>query len=299
MLTRIGEKLDATGLLASILEPSAAMSFRYEIWLVTTKDGGSYAGFLLADGPRLVLKDFAGERRVIDAEQVVRRERQAFSLMPDTIALGLTEQELVDVVAFLRSRPFDALELGESIALFDGESLTGWTGHFQGGTAMDQVWSVKDGVLVNRGSPIGYLRTTRTFTDYVLTVEWRFPGKPGNGGVLLRQVGDDKVWPKSIEAQLESGSAGDIWNIDAFPMETAAERTEGRRTRKLEASSEHPLGEWNTYEIVLNRGALRLTVNGVVQNEAFACDPVAGHIALQSEGTAMEFRKVELREIRH
>ncbi|MBI5851415.1 MAG: DUF1080 domain-containing protein [Planctomycetes bacterium] len=296
-LTRIGEKLDRTGLLLAILEPNAGIAFGYETIAVTTHDGASHAGFVLADGDQLVLKDFAGARLVIPAVEIATRTPQTTSLMPEGIALGLSEQELVDLVAFLRERPFDELRLGEPIALFDGRSLDGWTGHFPSGAATEAVWSVKDGVLVNRGLPIGYLRTTRAFTDYVLVVEWRFPGTPGNGGVLLRQVGDDKVWPRSIEAQLESGSAGDIWNIDAFGMETAPDRTEGRRTRKLAVSSEHPLGEWNRYEIVLNGGALRLTVNGVVQNEAFGCERVPGPIVLQSEGTAMEFRRVELREI--
>lgn len=297
-LTRIGEKLDPTGLLLAILEPSASIAFGFETIAVTRTDGASHAGFVLADGDPLVLKDFAGARLVIPAAEIATRAAQAISLMPEGLALGLSEQELVDLVAFLRERPFDDLALGEPIALFDGKSLAGWTGFFPDGTATEAVWSVKDGVLVNRGSPIGYLRTVRAFTDYVLVVEWRFPGKPGNGGVLLRQIGDDKVWPRSIEAQLESGSAGDIWNIDAFGMETAPDRTEGRRTRKLAASSEHPLGEWNRYEIVLNGDALRLTVNGVVQNEAFGCERVPGPIVLQSEGSGMEFKRIELREIR-
>ncbi|MCC6785803.1 MAG: DUF1080 domain-containing protein [Planctomycetes bacterium] len=296
-LTRIGAKYDASGLLLAILEPSASIAFGYETLAVTTREGASHVGFVLADGPQLVLRDFAGLRHVLDATRIASRTPQPQSLMPEGIALGLSEQELVDLVAFLRARPFDELRLGEAQALFDGSSLAGWTGVFPGGGATDSVWSVRDGVLVNRGTPIGYLRTTRTFTDYVLVVEWRFPARPGNGGVLLRVLGEDKVWPKSIEAQLESGSAGDLWNIDAFAMETAPARTEGRRTRKLAASSEHPLGEWNRYEIIVNGDALRLTVNGVVQNEAFGCERIAGTIALQSEGAAMEFRRIELREI--
>ena len=297
-LSHIAEKYDAIGLLAAILDPSAAISFGYETWSIATKDGGFHFGFLLADGPRIVLKDPAGARHVIDADDVVTRTRQSQSLMPDTIALGIDEQELVDLVAYLRWRPFDDLPLAEPIALFDGESLRGWTGHFADETRTEDVFSVQDGLLIDGGAPIGYLRTAREFTDFVLTVEWRFQGQPGNGGVLVRQVGTDKVWPKSIECQLQSGSAGDIWNIDEFPMEVATERTEGRRTKKLAPSSENPLGEWNRYEIVMNRGALRLSVNGVVQNEAFACEQVPGHIVLQSEGSAMEFRKIELREIR-
>ncbi|MGE0145104.1 MAG: PVC-type heme-binding CxxCH protein [Planctomycetota bacterium] len=297
-LTRIGEKLDATGLLLAILEPSASIAFGYESIALTTVDGTSHLGFLLADGQQIVVKDLTGKRHVIARDQVATRTGNGQSLMPEGVALGMTEKELVDLVAFLARRPFDGLELGEPIALFDGRSLDGWVGHFPDGASTESVWSVVDGILHDRGRPIGYLRTKASYRDFVLVVEWRFPRQPGNGGVLLRLNGPDKVWPRSIEAQLQSGSAGDIWNIDEFGIEVARDRTNGRHTKGLQPSSERPLGEWNRYEIIVNGDALRLTVNGVVQNEAFGCEHVAGPIALQAEGAAMEFRRIELREIR-
>jgi hypothetical protein len=88
----------------------------------------------------------------------------------------------------------------------------------------------------------------------MLTLEWRFPAKPGNGGVLLRMVGEDKVWPKSIEAQLQHENAGDFWNIDEFQMKAAPERTKGRNTKKEHPHNEKPLGEWNKYEITVDGG---------------------------------------------
>ncbi len=104
-LTRISDKLDARGLLANILDPSAAISFGYETWWVEKTDGTSLFGFLLADGPTLVLKDAAGGTHVVPAADVAQRTAQPVSLMPDTIALGLDEQELVDLVRFLLVKP--------------------------------------------------------------------------------------------------------------------------------------------------------------------------------------------------
>ena len=127
---------------------------------------------------------------------------------------------------------------GEAIMLFNGKDLEGWT--FSSDNQKD-VWSVRDGVLVNKGRPTGYIRTTADFTNYVLRLQYRHLGS-GNGGVLLRMVGEDKVWPRSIEAQGAAGNAGDIWNIDKFPMKVAQERTEGadaEDTRPTEA------GDWN------------------------------------------------------
>ena len=300
-LTGVHTKYGTAGLLDAILNPSAGISFGYEAWMIETRDGAVHFGFLLADGHNVVLKDTVGVRHVIPADQIAARQKQARSLMPDSAVLGLSAQELVDLAAFLLENASATRQLGVEVVLFNGRNLDGWTHHLPAGVDSASVWSVEDGVLTCRGQPAGYLRTERDFESYVLTVEWRFPtgGSPGNSGVLLRMVGADKVWPKSIEAQLQSGHAGDLWNIDRVGMQVSAARTKGRRTVKLEPSSEHTQGEWNRYEITLDGGDLELIVNGVVQNTATFCEVVPGKICLQSEGTVIQFRKVTLREITH
>ena len=126
----------------------------------------------------------------------------------------------------------------------------------------------------------------------------RIYGGAGNSGVLLRTIGEDMVWPNSMEAQLHSENAGDIWNIGDFPMKVAADRTNGRHTRKEHATNEKPLGEWNRYRIVVDGGRLELWVNGLLQNVATDCKVVPGWIALQSEGAFIEFRNIRLKKFR-
>jgi hypothetical protein len=179
---------------------------------------------------------------------------------------------------------------GEAKRLFNGQNLEGWT---FSSDALRETWSVRDGVLVNRGQPAGYLRTTDDYTHYVLRLQLRHLTE-GNSGVLLRVVGPDKVWPRSIEAQGQSGSLGDLWNIDDFPMRTDPQRTDGRHTAKQHPSNERPLGEWNQYEITLDGGDLEVQVNGLVQNTATECWETPGKIALQSEGAQVEFRNIVL-----
>ena len=187
------------------------------------------------------------------------------------------------------------------VQLFNGTDLDGWRAVYQDGPGdINTAWSVKDGVLRCEGQPIGYMQTTANYESYKLIVEWRFdPDKgAGNSGVLLRVTGPDHVWPRSLEAQLHSGSAGDIWNIGNVPMlSTRPECTKGRRTIKAHLSNERPLGEWNRYEITLDGGDLSLVVNGLEQNAAVDCQVIPGGIALQSEGSYIEFRKVELRPL--
>jgi hypothetical protein len=177
-----------------------------------------------------------------------------------------------------------------AVRLFNGEDFTGWRFSSDG---QKEAWSVKDGVLATRGNPGGYIKTEKEFTNYVLRLQLRHLGT-GNGGVLLRVNGPDKVWPKSIEAQGQFNAMGDIWNIDEFPMKVDAARTDGRHTRKLHPTNEKPVGQWNDYEIYLNRGDLRIMVNRLLQNFASECQEIPGRVALQSEGSPIEFRNIVL-----
>ena len=155
------------------------------------------------------------------------------------------------------------------------------------------------GVLICLGQPIGYIRTEKQYTNYVLKVEWRFnpvTKKAGNSGVLLRTQEPDKVWPKSVEAQLESGNAGDFWNIDEFQMKTDPARLKGRNTKHTH-SAERPIGEWNEYEIIVDHGRITLMVNGDVLNEAWDVAEIPGTICLQSEGAEIHFGDVRLAPI--
>ncbi len=217
--------------------------------------------------------------------------------MSRTIVVLVLVLLLALVLSFQIAKVADA---GDWTPLFNGKDLSGWTYHLSEDNAkVDDVWTVKDGVLKCAGKPRGYIRTEKDYENYVLKLQWRFdPEKgPGNSGVLLRVVGEDKVWPKSIEAQLKSLNAGDIWNIDKVRMTVDPERTEGRRTIKLHETNEKPLGEWNEYEITVDHGTVTLKVNGLVQNVATECEEVAGKIALQSEGAAIDFRNIELKPL--
>ncbi|MHC4154844.1 MAG: 3-keto-disaccharide hydrolase [Planctomycetota bacterium] len=179
---------------------------------------------------------------------------------------------------------------GEAQLLFNCKDLNGWT--FSSDELKD-TWSVRDGVMANTGKPAGYIRTTDDYTNYVLRLQFRHVTK-GNSGVLLRAVGEDKVWPRSIEAQGQYGHVGDIWNIGNFPARTDAERTKGRRTAKMHESNEKPLGQWNQYEIGLNGPDLEIKVNDLVQNTASECWETPGKICIQSEASEMEYRNIVL-----
>jgi hypothetical protein len=197
------------------------------------------------------------------------------------------------------SAPVDAVAVDAPpppIALFNGVDLNGWTWVSSDPAARkEDVFQVTGGAIHCAGDPPGYLRTEAAFTSFALTLKVRHL-KPGNGGVFLRVQPPDRVWPRAIEVQGQSGAIGELWDLEGFPLETDPARTSGPQVMRLHPEvPERPLGEWNELEIVLDREDLRVTVNGTLQNEAHRCAVLPGAIALQSEGAEYEFRDLVLR----
>jgi hypothetical protein len=185
-------------------------------------------------------------------------------------------------------------------------SLDGWKSYHQDGAQTADVWSLDDdGVLHCKGSPLGYLYTEKNYANFVLELDWRWPpGKePGKGGVLIRTTGADKIWPKSLEAQINAGDAGDFWGLDGFQLDGPADRKTslehpqfGKLTNvKKSAMVERPAGQWNHYKIVADGDTVTLDINGQVVNRASGCETAAGKILLTAEGAAIEFRNLRLR----
>jgi hypothetical protein len=180
--------------------------------------------------------------------------------------------------------------------LFNGKDLSGWAFFTEGDEKKEEVWSVQNGVLICKGEPYGYLYTEADYKNYILKLQWRFnpeTKQAGNSGVLLRVQEPHKVWPQSVEGQLQSGSAGDFWCIGDYPMKADPGRTKGRNTKKTH-NSENPVGEWNQYEIVVDKEHVTLIVNGEVLNRAHDVAVKPGKIAVQSEGVEIHFRNIEI-----
>jgi hypothetical protein len=201
-----------------------------------------------------------------------------------------------------------------AVSLFNGKDLSGWS-HFlvDPKVPASAVWSVRDGILICTGEPLGYLFTNTDYTSFTLVVEWRWApgaavrlGATPNSGVLMRVNGEPKGVPRAYEAQLQAGNAGDVYGFWGMPLDgDAVRRREARGHellgdmvgfRKMEAA-ERPEGEWNTYEITFEGPSLVVAVNGKKVNEAKGATVLPGRIGLQSEGGEIHFRRVELRPI--
>jgi hypothetical protein len=200
----------------------------------------------------------------------------------------------------------------QTIALWNGKDLSGWHADVPAADKDPNVppsFVVKDGVLISNGNPPGHLITDVAYRDYRLVVEYRWPGEPGNCGVLVHASTPRRLYgmfPQSIECQMHVGNAGDFWCIGEDITVPDMEKRRGpkenwgvdgnkaRRIQNLTDGSEKPLGQWNEMVIVCRGRKIRIFVNGDLVNEGFDCTADRGQIALQAEGAVCEFRKIEL-----
>jgi len=209
---------------------------------------------------------------------------------------------------------FTISAFAEPVSLFNGKDLTGWKADVpeaDGKTGFPPSFIVREGNLVSLGKPLGHLITEKSFSDYRLVIEYRFPKDGGNCGVLLHASTPRalyKMFPKSIEVQMMHQNAGDFWcieeNIEVPDMENRRPKKEGqkfggsandaRHIVNLTDGAEKPLGEWNRMEIDAKGDEIIVRVNGQLVNHGKKSTATEGQIALQAEGTEVEFRKVEM-----
>lgn len=183
----------------------------------------------------------------------------------------------------------------ESIALFNGKDLQGWDFILADNSVpASKVFYVSDGIINIAGQPFGYMYTQKAYSNYILSVEWRWPEEPANSGVFLNIEKHSAPLPTCVEHQLKAGDAGQFLALGGSHIE-GVEWVEGviGRKERIAESSEFEAGQWNKAVITVKDGHITTYVNGVLQNEATDLAK-CGPIALQSEGGPIQFRNVIL-----
>jgi hypothetical protein len=211
---------------------------------------------------------------------------------------------------------FASFSSAQTRSLFNFKDFTGWhidVPDMDKDPNVKSPFIIRNGMMVSLASPQGHIITDAVYENYRLQVEYRFPAKPGNCGVLVHASTPRVLYgmfPKSIEAQLMHDNAGDFWCIGEDITVPDMEKRRGpkanwgsvdgkeRRIKNLTDHSEKPLGEWNTMTLECVGNKIRVWVNGDLVNDGDNCTASKGNIALQAEGAEVEFRKVELTPIR-
>ena len=195
--------------------------------------------------------------------------------------------------------------------LFNGTDLTGWV---DVNTSKD-TWSVRDGLLVCKGQPIGVMRSEKQFENFILHIEWRHMEAGGNSGVFVwsdatPQPG--KRLPKGLEVQMlelqwpllnpeKDGTprpagyiSGELFGANG--LEIVPDNPRGSRSQSVELRCKGK-EEWNAYDIVCVDGVVKLAVNGKFVNGVSRSTVKKGYLCLESEGAEIHFRKIRILEL--
>ena len=221
------------------------------------------------------------------------------------------------IVCFFMTTCFFAMAQAqkELKPLFNGKNLDGWYSFLRTkgkNNDPEKVFSIENNILHISGKEFGYICTEKEFTNFHLVVEFKWglmKYPPRDADTTRRDNGicyyvplltEDKVWPKSIECQIQEGDVGDFWMIDSTTIIVDGIKTVpkdySRSQKKKDA--EKPNGEWNLVEIIADKGKITHKVNGVIVNEATGSSLNKGKILVQSEGAEIFFRKIEIAELK-
>jgi hypothetical protein len=236
---------------------------------------------------------------------------------------------------------------GPWVSLFNGRNLDGWTYFQEGQGTTDRANTavIQNGVIHCLGPKhtggdrpgFGFLATAREYGNYHLRLDYRYGEKrfeprllqKRNSGVLVHAFPQDKIWPNTVECQLEEGDCGDLilmntrcwpggdlggtpaWPNNALaqrvPHPTGPNRPAIERQRLIKNGDFERRLEWNTVEVLTVGDKLAVLVNGRIVNTAYEIvgqdvndrdlyTPLTkGRIGLEIEGAEVMFRNIQLR----
>ena len=214
---------------------------------------------------------------------------------------------------------------GPAVVLFNGSDLSGFDTFIQSkglNNDPDHVFQVEHGMVHVSGTEMGYIITKQDYQNYYLKAEFKWgegtfaprAGQARDSGILYNIQGEQKVWPRSVEFQINEGCTGDFWMTDGAALTGKdRQRVTGPDGKAVKIDRfnkgpwknvvgyrdpvnevEKPHGQWNVLELVNQNGHVKQYVNGKLVNEGTDAFPSSGKILFQSEGAEVFFRNMKL-----
>jgi len=155
-------------------------------------------------------------------------------------------------------------------SLFNGQDMTGWKADAEGH------WKADGGVMVYDGKATN-LVSEKSFGDFILLVDWKIE-QGGNSGIFLRGGPQVEIWDN------RSIGSGGIYPQHHKPLKVA----------------DKPAGQWNHFEIQLEKGHVSVHLNGELVLDQFECkfNKPGGPLVFQHHGTPLWFKNIYLKELK-
>ena len=178
----------------------------------------------------------------------------------------------------------------QSVPLFNGVNLTGWTIY---GT---ELWYVEDGLLVCESGPdkeYGYLGTVKEYKNFDLTLEFK-QGADGNSGVFFRSsIEGTRITGWQAEVAPPGHNTGGIY--ESYGREWLIKPDP-------ELDQYLKFGDWNTMRLVVNGDLVETYLNGhkMISLRDEKIGSATGIIALQIHsggGIKVYWRNINILEL--
>jgi putative membrane-bound dehydrogenase-like protein len=86
----------------ALIEPSKDIAHGFDGVSITCKDGTKIDGMVLSEGDILIIRSMGGQTQFVAKEKIASRRKMDRSLMMSATMLGMTAQDVADIVAYLR-----------------------------------------------------------------------------------------------------------------------------------------------------------------------------------------------------
>lgn len=202
----------------------------------------------------------------------------------------------------------------QEINLFNSKNFLGWQKFSSNKKAnLEELFAIDpfEKHIIIKGTSPGYLVTEKMYGDYELSFDWRWPPEPEGvnakpnevtkrlSGVLFHIAGEgDLIWPKSIQADLRLGRAGDLNLMSGFRLKVNPERKDPKNAQHFLRSHdgvERPVAEWNQCVIICHGKFVSISINGTMVVAGRESEYSKGRIALQSESGEIHFRNLVMK----
>jgi choline dehydrogenase-like flavoprotein len=233
------------------------------------------------------------------------------SANPVPTGLALSNLVARHIVSRFTPSPLVSLEDG-FVSLFDG-TLDQWDQFGDGVIKALHGLDIIECGSVGADSTLGFIRTHRTFRNFVLRLDWKAFDIGANSGVFVRmpEVGDgglDRVYRNSIEIQIDETGKDFVAGRDPQAVYGSSLHKTGAvyglapatRWASKAVSPRFAEGYWNAFEITVTDDHISVSLNDEpVVREARLPENVvgAGFIGLQCHTDVVQFRNIRIREI--
>jgi hypothetical protein len=239
-------------------------------------------------------------------------QAQPFNLKPKSIIMLQSSLKGL-LVFFAGSLSFTSMEAQQKKSLFDPAKKMEWYVYTsKSGKNKDpqKVFTFEGNVIHVSGEDFAYIATEKKYQDFRLVLEFKWGDKKypprenakRDAGILYHAdfYSGDKIWPRSLEYQIQEGDCGDFWMTDSTTIihnDTLTTLQKNAFNVVKTKNAERPTGQWNEAIVIVKNGIITHLLNGEVVNTGRLGNTKQGSIVLQSEGSEIYYRNVTIEEL--